>query len=193
MNYDLIDFVMEWLEGIGVEGGIALVGLLIAFLGLPISSIFLAWKFTDSVRNDLKSDLTKLKDELGGQIKELRDETREIRETFVKHGFLEPFLKSKSKKEITKRGHELLDKYQVKAYLDANCPFLQPDKIKELNNETDLELFIKCLDWVKKHSSKKVLEITLNNAISESECNELVAVAIMEKIRGLYSVEKLKA
>ncbi|MCZ0932229.1 MAG: hypothetical protein OXJ52_03640 [Oligoflexia bacterium] len=114
-------------------------------------------------------------------ITELNEKHTEIREALIKAGILQPFTRSRSLKQITERGHELLNKHDTDSYLNSHCELLTD---KELKNETDVEIFIKCNNWVKEKGQKKVVELRLNSDINEEQCAELLSLAIMEKIKA---------
>ena len=52
-----------------------------------------------------------------------------------------------------------------------------------MKEKTDAQIFIECLEWVKTKGKEKVVEIMLNNNIMEEQCNELLSLALMEKIK----------
>ena len=120
-------------------------------------------------------------DNIEKNLKELTQDHKEIREGLIAKGLIEPFMKSRSLKQITKRGHELLNKQDTDSYLDSNCELI---KNKELKNKTDVEIFIECLEWVKTKGKEKSIEIRLNSNINEEQCNELLSLAIMQKIKA---------
>ena len=64
---------------------------------------------------------------------------------------------------------------KVKIWAEDYC------SIKSL---TDVEIFIECLDWVKIKGKEKSIEIRLNSNINEEQCNELLSLAIMQKIKA---------
>ena len=141
------------------------------------------WRVTSKLKDDLKKDLNRDIGRIEKAVGKIEELIRITREQLIKNGIVEPCTQASSLKKITERGHELLDKYEIKTYLNEKCPFLKSETIKEFSNKPDLDLFISCLNWVKEHGSTKVLGITLNEQVTESECNELVALAIMEKIK----------
>lgn len=65
--------------------------------------------------------------------------------------------------------------------METDCVLLKDENLK---TKTDAQIFIECLSWVKTKGREKVIEIMLNSNINEEQCNELVSLAIMEKIKS---------
>ena len=114
-------------------------------------------------------------------INELKKDHKEIRESLIARGLIRPYTKSQSPKQITERGHDLLNKNNINELL-SSCDLLKEEKLNELKNKKEVEIFFKCFEWVKKHGKKKVFEIMYESNISEDQCIELVALAIRDKI-----------
>lgn len=115
-------------------------------------------------------------------VKDIKKDVKVIRENLIKLNLLEPVTKSDSMKQITERGYDLLHRYSIEPYIISNCDILKDKTIKE---KKDIEIYMECLKWVKTKGKKKVIEISLNNNLSESQCNELLSLAIMEKIKSI--------
>lgn len=119
---------------------------------------------------------------LDGVKKLINSATTPIIKALEKHNiYVEPVTQSNSPKHITERGQELLNNHDVNSYLDSNCILLKDEKLKE---KTDPQIFIECLNWVKTKGKEKAVEIMLNSNINEEQCNELLSLAIMNKIKS---------
>ena len=71
--------------------------------------------------------------------------------------------------------------YNIDSYLlKSNCELLSDETLK---NKSDIEIYIKCLEWVKTKGREKVIEVILNSNLIEDQFNELLSLAIMEKIK----------
>ena len=130
--------------------------------------IFLPFRFDD------------FSEEISKDIKTLKLDYKEIRENLIARGIIKPFTQSSSLKQITKRGYDLLSDYNVDSYLKSNCELLNDETLK---NKSEIEVYIKCLEWVKTKGRKKVIEVILNSNLTEDQFNELLSLAIMEKIK----------
>ena len=64
--------------------------------------------------------------------------------------------------------------------MKSKCGLLNDETLK---NKSDVEIYIKCLEWVKTEGKKKVVEALLNSNLNEDQFNELLSLAIMEKIK----------
>ena len=93
----------------------------------------------------------------------------------------QPYFFSESPKKITEKGYELLKKHDLNSYIDDNCDLLKDGNLKE---KTDAQIFIKCLNWLKTNiGQEKIVEIRLHNNINQEDCEELLALFILEKIK----------
>ena len=102
-----------------------------------------------------------------------------IENYLLKNTKYESLTTSSSPKEITPKGHEILNKCSIKEFL-ANCELVQnANKYKGVEG---LDIFIKCLEWVKKNSERKIAEIKYNSNASLDDCQELLALAIRDEI-----------
>ena len=116
-------------------------------------------------------------------IKPLTEQLNYIYQSLVDQKLIEPLAVAESLKQITQKGNELLEKYNVNSYIDENCPLLRDEKLKE---NTDPQIFIKAKDWVeKKEGKEKLNEIILNTNFPESLVKELLALAVLYKIKKL--------
>ena len=120
-------------------------------------------------------------------IKPLIEKLNYIYQSLVDQDLIKPFAKANSPKQITERGWKLLKEKKVDFYLEKECELL---KDEELKNKTDAQIFIECLEWVKTKGKEKMVEIMLNNNIMEEQCNELLSLAIMEKIKSTNKTPK---
>ncbi|MCZ0932578.1 MAG: hypothetical protein OXJ52_05440 [Oligoflexia bacterium] len=131
--------------------------------------------------NEIKKFITRAIKPITKDIKAIKDEHSKLIKELIEAGLLRAWTSSRSLKQVTERGYKLLNKHNTDSYLDSNCELLRD---KELKNKTDVEIFIKCLDWVKKQGQEKAIELRLNSNINEEQCNELLSLAIMEKIKS---------
>lgn len=130
-------------------------------------------------------DKNLIKAVLDGTKKLIKSATDPIITALKDHGiYVETVFKANSPKQITERGHELLNAHNVDSYLKENCLLLKDEKLKE---KTEPQIFIECLSWVKTKGKEKVAEIRLNSNISEEQCIELLALDIMYKINPIES------
>lgn len=97
--------------------------------------------------------------------------------------FEEPFTFSESPKRITERGQKLLNENNIEHYLFSH-PLLKPKEIEKFKKKEDAEIFIDCFKWVENNEEKRVLEIIYNSNINKEQCIELLALAIVEKIKS---------
>ena len=88
---------------------------------------------------------------------------------------------SMSQKKITERGRKLIEKHNVSSYLVESCPLLKDDGLKE---KTDTQIFMTAWEWIEKNGKEKVFEILLNCNDSENSIKEVLALAILEKIKS---------
>ena len=93
-----------------------------------------------------------------------------------------PYTQNFSPKKLTESGHEILEKIKVADYLKSNCKELLEDT--ELQKKTDLEIYMACIEWAKQHGKEKAMEIKLNTQLLEEQAQELLALAIMERIKA---------
>jgi len=135
-------------------------------------------------------------EELKKRLKESLEPIKESLEPINKRlSSIEAFLKNKgyavshSFKQITEKGLELLNKHKVDSYLEENCLLLKDTKLKE---KTDPQIFIECLNWVKSKGREKVVEIMLHSNITESQCNEIVSLLLLNKIKPKNQSKKQK-
>ena len=141
---------------------------------LSFFSLFKKWVSLPS-RFDVFSE------KISKDIQTLKLDYKEIRESLIARGIIKPFTQSNSLKQITKRGYDLLSDYNVDSYLlKSNCELLSDETLK---NKSDIEIYIKCLEWVKTKGREKVIEVILNSNLIEDQFNELLSLAIMEKIK----------
>lgn len=103
-----------------------------------------------------------------------------IYNSLISKAIIKPLVQSSSPKQITDRGRKLLNDYNVDSYLNSNCILLKDENLK---GKTDAQIFIECLNWVKTKGKEKIVEIILNSNVDENQCNELLSLAILEKIK----------
>ena len=94
--------------------------------------------------------------------------------------YVENVTYANSPKQITEKGHEILNNHKVESYINENCLLL---KDKNLKSKTDPQIFLEALEWVQTKAQEKVAEIILNSNISQKQINELLALFILEKIK----------
>ncbi len=92
-----------------------------------------------------------------------------------------PFFKEQSPKQITEKGHKVLNKHSIDDFVNS-CPFV--NQVESLKDKEELKIYLECLNWVKNSEvgKNKVAEIRYENTITEEECHELCALAIRDKI-----------
>lgn len=125
--------------------------------------------FFEAVKQALDLKLTPLSDKLNYIYKALVDKK-----------FIEPLATAKSLKQITKKGNELLKKYNVDSYIDENCSLLKDKKLKE---KTEVQIFIEANKWIENEGKEKLTEIILNTNFPESLVKELLGLAILYKVK----------
>ncbi|MDE0092453.1 MAG: hypothetical protein OXN83_04110 [Oligoflexia bacterium] len=116
------------------------------------------------------------------EIVDMRLEITSIREHLISKGIMPPmYYRTTSPRQTTEEGHKLLQKLNVHDYLKSNCNLLTNE---ELKNKTDVQIFSECLKWSKEKGTEKVMEIRLNTTLLKEQAQELLALAIMEKIKA---------
>ena len=133
--------------------------------------------------DNLKDNVDAMRDEQQEQGKGIRS----IREALIAKGVMQPLVETSSPKKITERGQELLCNHSVKEWL-KNCPLVQD--FKNLRGEEELDIFLKCLDWVNKDGKRKIDEIMYESNVSKEQCSELLALAIRDEI--LHKIQNSK-
>ena len=113
-------------------------------------------------------------------LKPINNKLDHVYNSLIKANLVNPLTETKSPKQITERGQELLNIHNVDSYLKENCILLKDEKLKE---KTDPQIFIECLNWVKTKGNEKVAEIRLNSNINEEQCIEILALALMKKVK----------
>lgn len=133
-------------------------------------------KIVDSIKKHFDKTVKPIKKELSN----ITEKFNYVYKALVKKKLIEPFAESNSPKRITDKGHALLNKYSVSSYLQDNCELVKDISLKE---KTDAQIYMKCLDWVKTQGKEKTAEILLNENIFTEQCEELLALALFEKIK----------
>ena len=134
----------------------------------------------DCFSEDQKKLLSEIQKGFKKTIKPLTEKLNYIYQSLVEQDLIKPFAQANSPKQITEKGLKLLKENKVDSYLEKECELLKDENLKE---KTDAQIFIECLEWFKTKGKEKVFEIILNNNIMEEQCNELLALALMEKIK----------
>ncbi len=86
---------------------------------------------------------------------------------------------SKSPKQITEKGHEILNAQNIEEFLNR-CPLVQ--NIESFKGKEELDIYLECLKWVDEHGERKMAEIMYESELSKEQCRELLALAIRDKI-----------
>lgn len=135
----------------------------------------------DFLNEDSNKIISSIKEHFDKTFKPVKKKLDHIYE-YMKNNFptFEPLSSSQSLKKITQKGYEILKRHNTDIYLATNCELL---KNQELKSKSDVEIFIECLNWVKKEGKIKAIEIRLHCDYSQEQCNELLALFIMEKIK----------
>ena len=103
-----------------------------------------------------------------------------IRDALLSLGIMKPLSKSLSPKQITETGHKLLSNHSMEEWL-KNCPLVQ--NFEQFRDMEELDIFLKCLNWVETEGKRKVAEIMYeSNIIFKEQCHELLALAIRDEI-----------
>ncbi len=103
-----------------------------------------------------------------------------IKEGLIAKGIIKPVISSSSPKAITERGHEILNKHSVNDWLEKECDIVKENDSFKMIDE--LDIYIKCTEWIKKKGERKVAEILYETNLSKEDCQELLALAIRDKI-----------
>ena len=114
---------------------------------------------------------------LSENVKSNTEKITEIREVLLSKGIVKPYFASKSPKQITETGMELLEKHNVSFLIDS-CDLIN----KNHSGKIELDIFLECLDWVKNNAKRRVDEITYEDNIDEGDCTYLLALAIRDRI-----------
>ena len=139
--------------------------LIVSTIAAPIIvSIFMGWL-------KIPNRVTRLEERYDG----LRDMIKSIYDAIIS----KQFVKSTSPKQITDIGKKVLNNHMVDEFLKT-CSLIQ--NAKDLKDQEELDIFLKCLEWVDKNGEKKIAEIMYENDISREQCRELLALAIRDKI-----------
>ena len=154
---------------------------------LTIIGIFLGVVFVLSRSSNKRID--DLKDSLKESLKPLNTikvQIQHIREALIAKGILDPYsfdalLRSNSPKMITEKGHEFLNKHNIKEFLKS-CDLLKNiDRFKE---KEEIEIYKECLEWSKKSTIAidKAFELSYNSNLSQKQSTELIAFVIRDEI-----------
>ena len=114
---------------------------------------------------------------LSENVKSNTEKITEIREVLLSKKIIKPYVVSKSPKQITESGTELLEKYNVPSFIDS-CDLVNQNHSDKL----EFEVFLECLDWVKNNAKRKVYEMIYEDDIDEGDCTMLLACAIRDRI-----------
>ncbi len=114
------------------------------------------------------------------KIDTLEKDNKEVREALIKYGFIQPYMQTRSLKQITKRGLKLLQDNNVDSFLENHCELL---KNEDLKRKTYVDIFIESSNWIKSNGKKKLVELKLNSPLNEEECAEILSLALMYKIK----------
>ena len=132
-----------------------------------------------AIKDMVFEPLSKQVKALSKKMDHVLDKLEHVYQSLKNKGLIEPFTKSSSLKQITKRGYKLLKDNNVEDYLNKNCELLK----KNFKGSSNAQVFIKCSDWIKERGKEKLTEIMLNSNISEQDCIMLLSLFIMEKNR----------
>ena len=91
-------------------------------------------------------------------------------------------IRSGSPKQITHEGYKILEKYKVPQFVEH----IDLSLFDEFKND-EIKLFVKLLSFVKEdaQANLKVHEIYYNTSVPKSVCEELLALAIRDRILNL--------
>ncbi|MCZ0932373.1 MAG: hypothetical protein OXJ52_04370 [Oligoflexia bacterium] len=159
---------MDWIS-------IVLYSILAICAVLTVLGSFIGFTIKLSIK-PLEQSLNTLKDSVK-PIKYIHDF---LKENFPNYN--NSFYTVNSPRKITEKGYELFKKLDMDNYLNSHCDLL---KKEELKNKTAVKVFSECLNWAEKtqKGKDKVMEIRLNTTLLEEQAQELLALAIMEKIK----------
>ena len=132
--------------------------------------------------NNLSESLKEFKKDVNKKFDSIDKETKENREILTRlDEKIKIYAKNKSPKSLTEEGHAVLEKIKITDYIQKNCKELLEDIA--LQKKTDIEIYMICIDWAKKHGKEKTMEIKLNTQLLEEQAEELLALAIMERVK----------
>ena len=154
---------------------------------LTMTGLFLG--FIYFLMGGLNKRIDDLKDTLKESLKPLdiiKSQIQHIREALIAKGILDPYsfdalLRSNSPKRITEKGHEFLNKHNIKEFLKS-CDLLKNiDRFKE---KEEIEIYKECLEWSKKSTIaiNKAFELSFNSNLSQKQSTELIAFVIKDEI-----------
>lgn len=123
---------------------------------------------------NIPDNLISIKKDIGS----LKDDTKEIREALIARGILQPFSKTRSPKQITERGYNLLREYGLDEFL-SKCQIFNENNFEGMK---EIEIYKECLNWVEEKEKKMSFKLTYNSPLSQEECEELLALAMRDKI-----------
>ena len=158
---------MKWFDDISIVGQLFL-SIAVIVVGSTLSHLIMGFFKLPSRVSKLESEII--------SFKELFDKmVRPIHEFIMKNKFVVPG----SPKQITDIGKTLLEKHKIDDFLKT-CPLVQ--NVSTLKDKEELDIFLKCLEWIDKNGEKKIAEIMYETEISHNQCRELLALAIRDAI-----------
>ena len=160
-----------------------------SILTIIISVGILVIGFGSFINSNVNKRIDNLKDSLKESLKPLNTikvQIQHIREALIAKGILDPYsfdalLRSNSPKMITEKGHEFLNKHNIKEFLKS-CDLLKNiDRFKE---KEEIEIYKECLEWSKKSTIaiNKAFELSYNSNLSQKQSTELIAFVIRDEI-----------
>ena len=171
---------MEWSNIFTII--LTMTGLFLGFIYFLMGGLN---KRIDDLKDTLKESLKPL-DIIKSQIDIIKSQIQHIREALIAKGILDPYsfdalLRSNSPKRITEKGHEFLNKHNIKEFLKS-CDLLENiDRFKE---KEEIEIYKECLEWSKNHTIaiNKAFELSYNSNLSQKQSTELIAFVIRDEI-----------